>query len=176
MTTGARTHESPTHAATPVTIRHELRPGDLGRIITLHAELYAREYGFGPGFEGYAIETIAEYLTLPDPERHRVWVVEQDGRLVGCIGILGRENGAAQLRWFLVDPSVRGQGLGRRLVNEALAFCRASGCRSVYLWTVSILRTAAKLYRDAGFQVTETKPEAILFDQPLVEERYDLTF
>jgi GNAT superfamily N-acetyltransferase len=158
----------------PVTIRHELRPGDLGRIIALHAELYAREYGFGPGFEAYAIETFAEYVRLPHPERHRIWIAEQDGRLVGCIGILGRENGEAQLRWFLVDPALRGQGLGRRLVNEALAFCRVRGCQSVYLWTVSVLMTAAKLYREAGFQITATKPEALLFDQPLIEERYDL--
>lgn len=158
-----------------IPIRHERRPGDLGRVISLHAELYTREYGFSIGFETYAVETVAEYLQLDRPDRDRVWVAEADGRLVGCIGILGREDGAAQLRWFLVDPSTRGQGLGRRLIAEALDFCRAAGYRSVYLWTVNGLEAAAKLYREAGFQKTETKPEAILWDVPLSEERYDLS-
>ena len=158
-----------------ISIRHERRPGDLGRVISLHAELYAREYGFGIGFESYAVETVAEYLQLDRPDQDRVWIAEMDGRMVGCIGILGRENGEAQLRWFLVDPATRGQGLGRRLVQEALDFCRAAGYRSVYLWTVNGLEAAAKLYRDAGFQKTETKPEAILWGVPLSEERHDLT-
>ena len=158
-----------------ISIRHERQPGDLGRVISLHAELYAREYGFGIGFETYAVETVAEYLQLDRPDRDRVWIAEMDGRMVGCIGILGRENGEAQLRWFLVDPATRGQGLGRRLVSAALDFCRAADYRSVYLWTVNGLEAAAKLYRDAGFQKTETKPEAILWGVPLTEERYDLS-
>ena len=158
-----------------LSIRHERRPGDLGRVISLHAELYAREYGFGIGFETYAVETVAEYLQRDRPDRDRVWIAEMAGRMVGCIGILGREDGEAQLRWFLVDPATRGQGLGRRLVSEALDFCRAAGYRSVYLWTVNGLEAAARLYLDAGFQKTETKPEALLWGVPLSEERYDLT-
>lgn len=156
-------------------IRHERRPGDLGRVISLHAELYTREYGFGLGFERYVVDTVAEYLQLDRPEQDRVWVAEIDGRMVGCIGILGRENQQAQLRWFLVDPAARGQGVGRRLVREALDFCRAAGYRSVYLWTVNGLDAAARLYREAGFQKTETRPEAVLWGVPLSEERHDLT-
>jgi GNAT superfamily N-acetyltransferase len=158
-----------------VTVRHERRAGDLGRVISFHGELYAREFGFGLGFETYVAETMVEFGQQEQPERDRLWVAEMDGRLVGCIAILGREDGAAQLRWFLVDPATRGQGLGRKLVTEALDFCRVAGYRSVYLWTVNGLEAAAKLYREAGFEKTETKPEAILWNVPLSEERYDLT-
>ena len=159
----------------PVTVRHERRAGDLGRVISFHAELYASEFGFGLGFETYVAETVAEFGQLERPERDRLWVAEMDGRLVGCIAILGREDGAAQLRWFLIDPATRGQGLGRKLVKESLDFCRAAGYQTVYLWTVNGLEAAAKLYREAGFAKTETKPEAILWNVPLSEERYDLT-
>jgi len=158
-----------------LTIRHDLRPGDMGRVISLHGQLYAQENGFGPGFEAYVAETMAEYGQSMRPDLDRLWLAERNGRLVGCIAILGREDGAAQLRWFLVDPLARGHGLGRRLVAEALGFCRATGYRSVYLWTVNELDVAAGLYREAGFQKTETKPAVPLWGVLLAEERYDLT-
>ena len=157
-----------------VTIRHDLRPGDMGRVIAMHGVLYAEEYGFDHGFEAYVAETVAEFGTLARPGRDRLWVAELDGRLVGSIAILGRDDGAAQLRWFLVDPETRGQGLGRRLIDESLAFCRAAGYRSVYLWTVTGLDAAARLYVAAGFRKTETKPPALLWGVHLAEERYDL--
>ena len=62
----------------------------------------------------------------------------------------------------------------RSLIDESLAFCRAAGYRSVYLWTVTGLDAAARLYRAAGFRKTETKPPAMLWGVTLSEERYDL--
>ena len=163
-----------------VTIRHDLRPGDMGRVIAMHGVLYAEEYGFDHGFEAYVAETVAEFGQLARPGLDRLWLAERacpeerGGRLVGSIAILGREDGAAQLRWFLVDPEARGRGLGRRLIDEALAFCRTAGYRSVYLWTVTGLDAAARLYVAAGFRKTETKPPAMLWGVDLAEERYDL--
>ena len=157
-----------------VTIRHDLRPGDMGRVIALHGVLYAEEYGFEHGFEAYVAETVAEFGKLTRPGLDRLWLAERDGRLVGSIAILGREDGAAQLRWFLVHPEARGRGLGRRLIDESLAFCRAAGYRSVYLWTVTGLDAAARLYVAAGFRKTETKPPEVLWGVQLAEERYDL--
>ena len=158
-----------------IVVRHDLRPGDMGRVIALHGELYAREYGFDHRFEGYVAETMAEFGKLYRPGLDRLWLAERDGRLVGSIAIIGREEGLAQLRWFLVNPDTRGSGLGRRLVHEALAFCRAAGYRAVCLWTVSGLDAAAHLYVSAGFQKTETVPPAELWGATLSEERYDLT-
>jgi GNAT superfamily N-acetyltransferase len=158
-----------------VTVRHDLRPGDMGRVIALHGVLYAEEYNFGPGFEAYVAETMAEFGHLARRGLDRLWVAERDGQLVGSIAIVGREDGQAQLRWFLVHRDARGCGLGKHLVSESLAFCRAGGYRAVYLWTVSGLDAAARLYRAAGFQKTETKPPATLWGATLTEERYDLT-
>jgi N-acetylglutamate synthase-like GNAT family acetyltransferase len=156
-------------------VRHDLRPGDLGKVIALHGELYAQEYGFDHRFEAYVAETMAEFGQLARPGLDRLWVAERDGRLVGSIAIIGREDGLAQLRWFLVRPDTRGSGLGRRLVDDSLAFCRAAGYRSVCLWTVNGLDAAAHLYRQAGFRKTETKPPGDLWGANLSEERYDLT-
>jgi GNAT superfamily N-acetyltransferase len=160
-------------ASSGVLIRHDLRPGDMGRVIALHGMLYAEEYGFDHGFEAYVAETVAEFGRLARPGLDRLWVAERAGQLVGSIAIVGREDGAAQLRWFLVHPDARGSGLGRRLLHEALTFCRAAGYRSVYLWTVTGLEAAARLYVAAGFRKTETKPPATLWGVDLAEERYD---
>lgn len=153
-----------------LTLRHDLRPGDLGRMIELHGVLYAQEWGFDCTFEAYVAAGAGELRTDGD----RLWSAEQDGRLVGTIAILVREDRTAQLRWFLVHPDARRQGLGRRLMDAAVAFSRDSGCRSVYLWTVDPLVAAARLYTAAGFRLTEEKPRERLWGHLLAEQRYDL--
>jgi len=157
-----------------VTIRHDLRPGDLGRVTELHGVVYAGEFGLDVGFEAYVAETLAEFVTRSRPDQGRLWLAEAGGRLVGCVGIVGRDVGAAQLRWFLVDPSQRGSGLGRRLLDEALGFGRAAGRRSVYLWTVDLCADATRMYLAAGFRRTESKPPARIWGARCAEERYDL--
>jgi ribosomal protein S18 acetylase RimI-like enzyme len=80
----------------------------------------------------------------------------------------------AQLRWFLVDPSARGRGLGTRLLSEAVSFARECGYRVVVLWTVSALAAAARLYRAAGFRKVQDRPGR-LWGADVVEEKYELT-
>ena len=86
---------------------------------------------------------------------------------------MGQPERTAQLRWFLVHPNSRGQGLGRQLIAGALAFCRERKFKSVFLWTVSELPTAAHLYKDAGFRLTEEKTHEI-WGKVRTEQRYDL--
>jgi GNAT superfamily N-acetyltransferase len=164
----------PTETTRPVTVRHDLRPGDLGRVVELHGALYAAEYGLDHTFEAYVAETVGQFGRQLDPGRDRIWLVERADRLVGSIAIVGREVGAAQLRWFLLHPDQRGQGLGRRLVGDALRFCRDASYRSVFLWTIHPLATAARVYEAAGFRRSEARPPAPLWGTILSEERYEL--
>lgn len=138
-------------------IRTNLRCGDLGRIIELHGEIYEREAeGFGLRFEAFVAKTIAEFV-LDNDSRGRVWLAEQDGRLMACCAIAHREGGLAQLRWVLARPEVRGIGLGRRLVEESLAYCRSQGFRGVFLETTDGLEASRRLYDSLGFRlVSET--------------------
>jgi GNAT superfamily N-acetyltransferase len=156
-----------------IAVRHELRPGDIGRVTEQHGVLYAAEYGFDHTFEAYVAESLAEFGKAAPSARDRLWVAELDGRLVGSIGIVGREAGAAQLRWLLVAPEARGTGLGRRLVGDALAFCRETKRDSVFLWTVSVLTAAARIYVEEGFRLTE-EHERAMWGTTVVEQRYDL--
>jgi ribosomal protein S18 acetylase RimI-like enzyme len=156
--------------STDIALRHELKPGDLGSIVHLHGTVYAREYGFDPTFEAYVAGPLAQFV-LTRSERDRLWIAERGEHLVGSIAIVGVSDKEAQLRWFLVDPSARGCGLGKRLLNEAMTFCRQCDYESVFLWTVSALTAAARLYRSAGFNEVEEKPGQH-WGVAVVEEKY----
>jgi GNAT superfamily N-acetyltransferase len=93
--------------------------------------------------------------------------------MVGCIAIVAAAPETAQLRWFLVDPSARGLGLGKRLMREALTFCKSCGYVRVILWTERSLETAAHLYRAVGFRMVEEKPGR-LWGADVVEEKYEI--
>lgn len=156
-----------------IAVRTTLRPGDIGRIVELHGELYSREYGWGRAFEAYVAESLSAFVLRGDPETDRLWLAEVGDQLVGSIAIGGRPGPSGQLRYFLVDPRVRGRGLGKRLLDDALAFCRERKFRSVFLWTASDLPAAAHLYRAAGFRLVEEVPEPD-WGQAVVRQRYEL--
>lgn len=133
-----------------VSIRHDLQGGDLGEIIALHGRLYDPLPGFGLRFEAYVAQTIAEYILGTD-QNGRIWLAESDGKLVGCTAIVLRDEGAAQLRWVLVDNALRGIGLGRKLVESSINWSRDNGCNQVFLETTDGLPESQALYEKLGF-------------------------
>src|SRR5437867_1046179 len=112
-----------------IELRWDIRPGDLGRVLHLHGVVYSQEHGFDLTFEGYVAGTLGHFASPIDPARERLWLAETAGRLVGCVALVKYADDVAQLRWLLVDPASRGQGLGRRLVQEVIAFAREAGYR-----------------------------------------------
>jgi ribosomal protein S18 acetylase RimI-like enzyme len=157
-----------------IAIRTELRPGDAGWVLHRHGELYARENGYGIRFELYVARGICEFLERYDPERDRVWAAELGGRIVGFVLAMHREE-EAQLRYFLVEPELRGRGLGRRMLGLALDFAREKGYRGMYLWTTADQKGAIGLYESLGFSLAEEKASTA-FGQPQAERRYVLAF
>jgi ribosomal protein S18 acetylase RimI-like enzyme len=127
----------------------------------------------GITFEAMVAQGLGAFAAAGEEADARLCIAERDGGVAGCIAIVGQADGTAQLRWFLVDPECRGLGIGRRLVEEALAFCRERGFRSVFLWTVKGLEAAAHLYRAAGFRVTEEVTH-VRWGNTVIEQRSDL--
>ncbi|HET8746633.1 MAG TPA: MarR family transcriptional regulator, partial [Ramlibacter sp.] len=66
----------PASAAAPRIVLREPRPGDLGWVVQMHGELYAREYGFTTEFEALVADIAAKYLREFDPEWERGWIAE----------------------------------------------------------------------------------------------------
>src|SRR5512134_3397611 len=59
-----------------ISIRTELRPGDMGYVIYMHGDLYKKEYGYGIQFEAYVAKGLCEFWEKYNPQRNRVWVCE----------------------------------------------------------------------------------------------------
>jgi GNAT superfamily N-acetyltransferase len=157
-------------------VRSDLRPGDLGAVLLLHGLLYSREYSLDYRFEGYVAEGLAQFARHYNAARERLWVVEgEDGRIVGSIAVVAASEQQAQLRWFLLAPETRGQGLGRRLVSDAIAFAQEAGYTSLLLWTIRDLTTAAHLYQSFGFEKTEEKANSDWAGRAVLEECYERT-
>ena len=164
----------PENTLQTITVRTEMRPGDLGYIIHRHGELYSREYDYGIAFETYVGVGLHEFYTHYDPLLDRVWICEDEGKIVGFLLLMHRENKTAQLRYFYLEPEYRGMGLGKKLMALYMDFLLQCGYRSSYLWTTHELSAAASLYTRYGFLLTEEK-ESVAFGKALKEQRYDLT-
>ena len=156
-----------------VRLRWDIRPGDIGAVVSLHGVLYAAEYGFDSTFEGYVAGTLGHFGAPIDPLRERLWLAEVADRVVGSIALIKHTETMAQLRWFLVDPAYRGRGIGKRLVQEAVQFAREAGYGAVFLETLKGLTAAAALYHAAGFKLTAAE-DRTLWGRAVTDQRYEL--
>lgn len=155
-----------------IEIRHRFRPGDVGRVVYLHGTLYAAECGWDHTFEAYVAVPLGEFAKRNN-DRERVWLVDAHGELSGSIAMVEASPTEGQLRWLLLMPHLRGRGLGRRLVEEAIRFARAKGYASVFLWTVKGLSASAGLYTSVGFRLTSEQPRQ-MWGAEVIEQRFEL--
>ncbi|MCO5107394.1 MAG: GNAT family N-acetyltransferase [Burkholderiaceae bacterium] len=139
------------------TIREGYVPGCIGRIAELHASYYHRAAGFGLAFESKVARELADFCERYVAGRDGLWLALADGRIEGSIAIDGSHaaRDGAHLRWFIVSDAVRGRGVGGRLLDAAMAFCRARGYERVHLWTFEGLDAARYLYEKAGFGLAQ---------------------
>ena len=156
-----------------ITIRAGLKPGDLGYITYLHGWIYHGEYGFDTTFEPYVARPMSDFSLADDKSRQRIWIVELGDKIVGCVAIVDAGGNEAQLRWLLLTKETRGKGLGKRLMKEAVDFCREKRYDYVFLWTIDALHVAGSLYLKNGFKVTEEKRHA-MWGIEVNEQRYEL--
>lgn len=157
-----------------LTIRRELRPGDLGAVVAFHGRVYGPEYEVDGRFEAFVASSVAEAgkRGFPGP-REAIWIVERNGELAGCLGLTD-DGDAGVVRWFVFDRSVRGRGLGRRLLEELLDTARELGYERLRLETFSELRTAAHLYRSLGFELVDEDTAPRWGRDAITFQRYEL--
>ena len=155
-------------------ILREPRHGDFGWIVSRHAELYAKEYGWVEPFEGLCAQIVADYVNNYDPAKERCWIAELNGENVGCVMLVkDKEPGVARLRLLLVDPKGRGLGIGKALTGECIKFARTAGYQKMTLWTHSVLTAARAIYEKAGFTLTGSEKRKS-WSKDVVAEYWDL--
>ncbi|MCV2487651.1 bifunctional helix-turn-helix transcriptional regulator/GNAT family N-acetyltransferase [Flavobacterium sp. SH_e] len=156
-----------------ITYRHNITPGDIGYIIYLHGFIYGNESNFSNDFEKYVIKTFYDFLEKYSPEKDRIWMAEYNNKIVGCVAIVHQPNEEAQLRWFLLDPAFRGLGIGKKLLTDAVDFCREKKFKNAFLLTTSLQDKALQMYKMMGFELTKSE-EVQEWGKTFYEERYDL--
>ena len=78
-------------------------------------------------------------------------VAERDGQTFGAI-LFRSVADEAEILYLVVDASCRRQGVGWRLLQEAIAECKAAGVRRIFLEVRESNDGARRLYERAGFK------------------------
>jgi ribosomal protein S18 acetylase RimI-like enzyme len=87
--------------------------------------------------------------------RGELWIARAGRAIVATTAILdlGRgPGGDAELKRMFVDPAMRGRGIGKGLLDVAVAHARARGFDRIVLDSTRDMRAAVGLYRAAGFR------------------------
>jgi len=137
--------------------------GLIGTIAALFGRTIAASHRVDWTLEAMVAEQQCEFFRRFDPRRDRVWVAQQDGVPRGALTIDGPRphdgRDSARLRFFILDESLRGRGLGRKMLAEAMRFCRERGYRRVFLTTLPRLDAALRLYHQHGFVLVSESEE-----------------
>jgi ribosomal protein S18 acetylase RimI-like enzyme len=161
-----------TQLPTGVALRSDLRAGDIGAIVRLHGSLYAAEQGLDERFEAGIGSGIAAAVENGWPGRGALRIAELHGRFAGSVALTVEGPAEGRLRWVVLDPALRGHGLGRRMVSEVVAEGDALGLELIDLQTFSDLQTAGGIYRSLGFEVVETRRFSG-WGRPILLQRYE---
>lgn len=132
----------------------EAIPSDLNQIISL-----LRDDNLGQDRESSdASDYKAAFNTILKDQNHTILVIEKDKEILGCLQISYLPNltykgsWRAQLEGVRIHKSHRNLGLGKQLINEAIARAKARGCKIVQLTTDARRSEAIAFYEALGFK------------------------
>jgi ribosomal protein S18 acetylase RimI-like enzyme len=108
--------------------------------------------------EAYNLLEPPDEEQLADPRTHfiqrggQIFVALHASEVVGTCAVLPHGSGELEIVKLAVAPALQGQGLGRRLVEQCIAYARGQGIHRLVLVSNSQLRSALRLYESLGFQ------------------------
>ena len=133
-------------------IRPHLRE-DMAWIVQMHGRVFPAEFGWNEQLEALVADVTQGFIERADSRYECCWIAESEGRNIGSAMVVRVDDLTAKLRVVIVDPSARGAGVGRRLVEHCIFFARAAGYRRMTLWTDGHQKAAIRLYRKLGFKL-----------------------
>jgi len=114
------------------------------------------------GFAHSLSEIARRWDLVSDPARDPVLLAELDGRPIGLLALhvaplLFYPAPLARITTLVVSKAHRRQGIGRRLVADAVRIAKAAGCDTVELTTGLMREDAHRFYRALGFEATSLR-------------------
>lgn len=105
--------------------------------------------------------------------RERAWIALRGTERLGCIFCVTTNAETAKLRLFLIVPTARGTGLGRRFLRECLGYARARSYCCMVSWTHASHRAARALSPAEGFRIVEEAPTRA-FGQKVIDLTWEI--
>ena len=140
----------PDPAAEPRILLRAARDADAEGVIALIGAVYAEHPG-----NVLDVEREERGLLAPASSFERFWVLERDGEVAGCIAAATREPGRrVELKKCYLEPALRGQGWGRRLIGCVEDHAREKGCREIELWSDTRFTAGHRAYEGLGWRRT----------------------
>lgn len=131
-----------------------------------------------PGEFGFTVEQEAEYIKSIDKNPDVQWYAAFcNGRLIGqssaLLAIPGRQRCRHRAQvGFVVLKEFWGLGVGGKLMENCLGWCREQGCEQVELDVVAGNERALNLYKRFGFEITGTRPRALKYPDSTYADEY----
>jgi GNAT superfamily N-acetyltransferase len=154
---------------------HGYYPGVVGKITEIHAVFYNEHWGFDVSFETQVGRELSEFISKFDDDRDGLWVATKNGIFAGSVAIDGQKvhTDGARLRWFIVAPEFQNAGIGKKLISQAVEFCRKKKYPKVFLWTFDGLDAARRLYEQEKFRLSAAH-DADQWGRHIKEQRFEL--
>jgi len=99
-----------------------------------------------------------ELETLPGkyaPPEGVIILAAVDGSPAGCVALRKIDNDTCEMKRLFVRDIYRGSGTGRELVKRIISESVSCGYKKMLLDTLESMKSARKLYEDAGFKVRD---------------------
>ena len=142
-----------------VIITDEFTQRDIDHSVKRHTEIFTEEYGFSEIFNESVAGLVADFGKNFNPENEFMLVARVDGLFGGTISCICQDDGQARLRYFFVEPFIRGHGVGRKLFTTAMEKAKEMGSKHAYFTTYNVLKPARNMYSNLGFVITHTEPD-----------------
>jgi len=139
---------------------------ELDELVELLNVLFTQDIEFEPDYEKQ--KAGLEQIIL-NPALGEILVMKIDGKVVGMVSLLYSISTAlggkvAILEDMVISKDFRGKGLGKELLNEAIAYAQERGCLRLTLLTDFDNETAIRFYQNAGFSLSKMIPLRLVFN------------
>ena len=135
------------------------RPGCLGEVVRLHGLYYSKYWDFGLLFERQVAEGLSAFLKGFSERRDLFLTAWIDNRMVGSLSVQhdDEDEGRARIRWVILSEEAQGKGVGKAMMERAMAFIKRAGYRHARLSTFRGLDAARFLYERHGFKLIQER-------------------